>query len=70
MSRANPVPDLRLLPPVLAGWLATRFGLTHAPATTFGASAAVAALGIVALSKGSNGTKARSEERRVGKECA
>ena len=57
MNRAAPVPDLRLLPPVLAGWLATRFGLTHAPATTFGASAAVAVVGVAALSQGPNRAK-------------
>lgn len=50
MNRVRPtVPDLRLLPPVLAGWMSTRLGLTHAPATTFGVSAGVAALGIAAL---------------------
>ena len=49
VTRAAAVPDLRLLPPVLAGWMATRFGLTHAPATTFGASATIAAIGVAAL---------------------
>ena len=49
MTRAAPVPDLRLLPPVLAGWMATRLGLTHAPATTLAASAATATLGVAAL---------------------
>ena len=57
MTRAATVPDLRLLPPVLAGWIATRLGLTHAPTTTLGASAAIAALGIVALSKSPNRAK-------------
>jgi competence protein ComEC len=51
VTRAASAPDLRLLPPVLAGWIATRLGLTHTPATTLGASAAIVALGIVALSK-------------------
>jgi len=58
MTRAAPAPDLRLLPPVLAGWIATRLGLTHAPATTFGVSAVAAAVGVVALSKSPNRTKA------------
>jgi ComEC/Rec2-related protein len=49
MTRAASVPDLRLLPPVLAGWMATRLGLTHAPATTLAASAATATLGVAAL---------------------
>lgn len=51
MTRARPVPDLRLLPPVLACWLAARFGLTHAPATTFAVSAALAVLGALLLSR-------------------
>jgi competence protein ComEC len=50
MNRARPkVPDLRLLPPVLAGWLATRLGLTHAPATTFACAAGLAAIGVPTL---------------------
>ena len=43
------VPDLRLLPPVLAGWMATRLGLTHAPDTTLALSAAAAALSVPML---------------------
>ena len=57
MTRTASAPDLRLLPPVLAGWMATRLGLTHAPATTFGASAAVAVVGVAVLSRGPNRAK-------------
>ena len=49
MTRAATVPDLRLLPPVLAGWMATRLALTHAPASTFVASVAAAIIGVAAL---------------------
>jgi competence protein ComEC len=49
VNRTASVPDLRLLPPVLAGWLATRFGLTHAPSTTFGVSAGAVVVGVAAL---------------------
>ncbi len=58
MNRARAVPDLRLLPPVLAGWMSTRLGLTHAPATTFGASAVVAVLGVAALCAPRNSSRA------------
>lgn len=61
MNRAAPVPDLRLLPPVLAGWMATRLGLTHAPATTFGASAAAAAIGVAALCSSSAKSRSRAK---------
>jgi competence protein ComEC len=50
MGRSHPtVPDLRLLPPVLAGWMAARLGLTHAPATTLALSAAAAAVSVPML---------------------
>jgi competence protein ComEC len=57
VSRTHPpAADLRLLPPVLAGWLATRLGLTHAPAATLtcSASAAVAGIATIALARRSS----------------
>lgn len=51
MSKARPVPDLRLLPPVLAGWVAVRCGLTWPPGVTLAASAVVALLGALLLSR-------------------
>ncbi|HET9171236.1 MAG TPA: ComEC/Rec2 family competence protein [Actinospica sp.] len=42
-------PDLRLLAPVLAAWLATRLALTHAPTPTLTIAAATAALSIPTL---------------------
>ncbi|HEX4788667.1 MAG TPA: ComEC/Rec2 family competence protein [Actinospica sp.] len=51
MTRARPVPDLRLLPPVLAGWAAVRVALTHPPAAMLAASCALAVLGAVLLSR-------------------
>ena len=59
MNRAASTPDLRLLPPVLAGWLATRFGLTHAPSTMFDASAGVAIVGVAALCSTRNPRRAK-----------
>jgi competence protein ComEC len=55
-SRTSAVPDLRLLPPVLAGWLATRYGLTHAPLGTIVAAAGIAVVGAVALCAARSGT--------------
>ena len=51
MVRARPVPDLRLLPPVLAGWVAVRLGLAEPPAVTLGVAAAVAVLGSLLLAR-------------------
>jgi competence protein ComEC len=57
VTRAAPVPDLRLLLPVLAGWMATRLGLTQAPTTTFALAAGVAVISvpILCLAKRSSG---------------
>lgn len=52
MTRARSVPDLRLLPPVLAGWAAARLGLTHPPAETLAAAAALAVVGAALLCRG------------------
>ncbi|HTJ72053.1 MAG TPA: ComEC/Rec2 family competence protein, partial [Actinospica sp.] len=49
MTRARPVPDLRLLPPVLAGWLAVRFALTRPPTATLAEAGALAVLGAALL---------------------
>ena len=50
MARAHPsVPDLRLLAPVLAAWLATRTALTQAPAPTLTIAAATTAIAIPTL---------------------
>jgi len=56
LPRTSAAPDLRLLPPVLAGWLATRFGLTHAPAGTIAAAVGIAVVGAVVLCAARSGT--------------
>ena len=48
-GRLRPPPDLRLLLPVLAGWMSVRLALTHGPVETLAVAAALAALGAAAL---------------------
>jgi competence protein ComEC len=50
-SRPRPLPDLRLLPPLLAGWFAVRLALTHRPAESLAAAAVLALLGAAALGR-------------------
>lgn len=53
MTRARPAPDLRLLPPVLAGWASVRLGLALGPAETLAGAFVLAVLGAALLWRGS-----------------